>query len=259
MVANLGENGGGLAGGSRAAALMTLRTALEDARDYGRNREAYNQRNRRDYSLSQSDLEALQRVLEGEIPLLVRVQRATDIRTVIQLAGEYDIRAIVMGAAEAWLLADELAAAEIPVILDSMANLPQDFDRLNARLDSASLLSAAGVRVVLGGAGANQNHNARNITQAAGIAVANGLDWQAALRAVTLTPAELYGVADVLGSIEQGKRADLVIWDSDPLELTSYPAQVLIGGTEVPMESRQTLLRDRYLDLTATPPAFRRR
>ena len=259
MVANLGESGGSLAGGSRAAALMTLRTALQDARDYGRNREAYNQRNRRDYSLSQSDLEALQRVLEGEIPLLVRVHRATDIRTVIQLARDYEIRTIVMGATEAWLLADELAAAEIPVILDSMGNLPQNFDRLNARLDSASLLSLAGVRLALGGDGANQNHNARNITQAAGIAVANGLDWQAALRAVTLAPAELYGVADVLGSIEQGKRADLVIWDSDPLELTSYPAQVLIGGEELPMESRQTLLRDRYLDVLATPPAFRQR
>ena len=104
-----------------------------------------------------------------------------------------------------------------------------------------------------------QNHNARNVTQAAGIAVANGLTWETALRAITLTPAEFYGVADRSGSIEVGKDADLVIWGDDPLELMSYPEQVFIQGEHIPMQSRQTLLRDRYLDTSSTrPPAFRR-
>lgn len=257
MVANLGETGSAVAAGSRAAAMMALETALEDARDFSQNREAFLQRNRRDYSVSYSDLEALQAVIDGRVPLLLRVHRASDISTVIRLAREYDVRVIVMGGTEAWLLAEELASAGIPVILDSMANLPQNFDRLNARLDSPALLARAGVRFALGGHGANQNHNARNITQAAGIAVANGLSRAAALEAVTLAAADIYGVGDRLGSIEAGKRANLIIWNSDPLELTSFPDQVLIGGEPVPMESRQTLLRDRYLEVSDTPPAFR--
>jgi imidazolonepropionase-like amidohydrolase len=156
------------------------------------------------------------------------------------------------------MVAEELAAADVSVILDSLANLPDNFDSLNARLDAASILAKAGVRFAIGGDGANQNHNARNITQAAGIAVANGLSWDEALEALTLAPAEMFGVAERIGSLEAGKRADLVIWNEDPLELTSYPDQVFIGGEAVPMQSRQTLLRDRYLDRSSTePPAFR--
>ena len=258
LVANLGETGSEVAAGSRAAALMVLRTALDDARDYAQNVQAFEQGNRRQYSLSRSDLEALQGLLEGDMPLLVNVDRANDISTAIRLAADYDLELIVMGGTEAWMVADELATAGASVILDSLANLPDSFDQLNARLDAASILAKAGVRFAIGGDGANQNHNARNITQAAGTAVANGLSWDEALQAVTLTTAEMYGVADRIGSLEIGKRADFVIWNDDPLELTSYPDQVFIGGEAVPMESRQTLLRDRYLDRTSSkPPAFR--
>lgn len=258
FVANLGETGGQIAAGSRGAALMILRAALDDARDYARNVQAYEQGSRRPYSLSRSDLVALQALLDGSKPLLVRVHRASDIATAIGLAAEYDLDLIVLGGVEAWMVADELAAADASVILDSLANLPGSFEQLNARLDAASVLSQAGVRFAIGGGGANQNHNARNITQAAGIAVANGLSWDEALRALTLAPAEIYGVADRIGSLETGKRADLVIWNDDPLELTSYPEQVYIGGEAIPMESRQTLLRDRYLKAGSDkPPAYR--
>ena len=259
FVANLGETGGTLAGGSRAAALMVLRTALDDARDYARNVQAYEQGNRRKYSLSRNDMRALQELLDGSKPLLVKVHRASDISTAIRLADEYEFGLIVMGGAEAWMVADELAAADASVILDTLANLPGSFEQLNARLDAAAVLARAGVRFAIGGDGASQNHNARNITQAAGIAVANGLSWDDALKALTLAPAEMFGVADRIGSLETGKRADVVIWNDDPLELTSYPEQVFIAGEAVPMESRQTLLRDRYLDRSSgKPPAFRR-
>ena len=258
FVANLGETGGQIAAGSRGAAFMILRAALDDARDYARNVQAYEQGSRRRYSLSRSDLVALQALLDGSKPLLVRVHRASDIATAIGLAAEYDLDLIVLGGVEAWMVADELAAAGASVILDSLANLPGSFDQLNARLDAASVLSQAGVRFAIGGDGASQNHNARNITQAAGIAVANGLSWDEALRALTLAPAEMYGVADRIGSLEAGKRADLVIWNDDPLELASYPEQVYIGGEAIPMESRQTLLRDRYLKAgSGKPPAYR--
>jgi imidazolonepropionase-like amidohydrolase len=137
-----------------------------------------------------------------------------------------------------------------------MNNLPRDFDRINARLDSASILVSAGVTVAFG-AGA-RTHNARNLTQSAGIAVANGLEWDAALATITLAPAQIYGVDALVGSIEAGKAADLVIWADDPLELTNYPEQVYIRGTAISMQSRQTMLRDRYLQTDSTkPPAFR--
>jgi imidazolonepropionase-like amidohydrolase len=258
VVANLGEAGGGLAAGSRAAALMVLRTALDDARDFAANTEAFEERRRRVYSLSRTDLAALGAVLNGDRQLLVNVHRASDISAALRLADDYDIRLIVVGGAESWMVAEELAAANVPVILDSIGNLPGSFERLNARLETAAMLAEAGVRFAVGGDSFSQNHNARNITQAAGIAVANGLSWADGLAAITLAAAEIFGIEEQVGSIEPGKRADLVIWNGDPLELRSYPEQVYIGGKSVPMESRQTLLRDRYRPSGSTlPPAFR--
>lgn len=258
LVMYLGEGGGTLTGGSRAAALLAARTAFDDARDFADNRDAFDSGARRDYSLSRADLEALQPVLDGQTPVVVHVDRASDIRALLALQAEYGLRLVIVGGTEAWLVADELATAGVGVILNAVNNLPGSFDELNARLDSAALLADAGVEIAFGGASSMRNHNARNLTQAAGIAVANGLTWEAALRAITRAPAELYGVADQVGSIEAGKRADLVIWPADPLELTSFPARVFIEGREMPMQSRQTLLRDRYLQRDAAlPPAFR--
>lgn len=258
VIAQLGETGSSLAAGSRAAALMILRTALNDARDYASNREAFEQGRRRNYSLSETDLVALSGVLSGERKLVVDVHRASDISAALRLAADYDIQMIIVGGTEAWLVADELATAGVPVILDSIGNLPGSFERLNARLETAAILAEAGVRFAVGGDSFSQNHNARNITQAAGIAVANGLPWAGGLAAITLAAAEIFGLDEQIGSIEPGKRADLVIWNDDPLELRSYPEQVLIGGRLMPMESRQTLLRDRYMQSESSlPPAFR--
>ena len=256
VVANLGETGSAVAAGSRAAAIQQLRAALADALDYRQNQAAYERGDWREYSVSSADLEALLSVLEGNRSMIFNANRASDIEVIIKLASEFRLSAIIVGAAEAWMLANELATANVSVIIDGTANLPGNFDRINARLESGGILAAAGVRVAFG-AGA-QTHQARNITQSAGNAVANGMDWDDALKAITLAPAEMYGVAAEVGSIEVGKAADLVIWGDDPLELTSYPEQVLIQGESVPMESRQTMLRDRYLQTdTDRPPAFR--
>jgi len=256
VVASLGEAGSSVAGGSRAAAVMVLRAALSDANDYRQNRSAYERGDWREYSVSAADLDTLQSVLNRRIPMLFNVNRASDISVILGIAAEFNIRAIIAGGAEAWMVADELAAADVAVILNGLNNLPGDFDHINARLDSATTLVNAGVTVAFG-AGA-RTHNARNLTQSAGIAVANGLEWDAALQTITLAPAQMYGVDALVGSIEAGKEADLVIWADDPLELTNYPEQVYIQGIAISMQSRQTMLRDRYLQTDSEkPPAFR--
>ncbi len=254
LVVSLGAGGSGLAGGSRAAALLTLRQALDEARVYREDPDDYE---RDEFVHSARDLEALVNVLDGETPLMVLVNRASDIDVLLHLVDEYAIEAIIAGGAEAWMLADELAQANVSVLLDPTANLPGNFDRINARRGSAAVLVSAGVDV--GFFSGYEVHNVRNITQLAGNAVADGLSWDDALRAITLTPAEIYGVDDTNGSIEVGKNADVVIWPGDPLELTNFPYAVLINGQPVDMVSRQTLLRDRYLKTdSGTPPAYRR-
>ncbi len=259
MVVSLGEYGSFFANGSRTGAWLILRNALEEASDYRDHKGDFERGMRRDYQHSIVDLEALQGVISGATPMLVSVDRASDIKVLIALTQEYGLNAIISGGAEAWTLADELADADISVILNVTDNLPGNFDRINARRGGANVLAAAGVRYALSD-GASQSHNARNITQSAGNAVADGLDWDAALRAITLTPAEIYGVAESVGSIETGKAADLVIWPADPFELTTYADQVLINGIVIPMESRQTMLRDRYLQMDSEkPPAYRDR
>ena len=256
IVANFGETGSTVAAGSRAAAIQELRAALTDTLDYRQNKAAYDRGDWRDYSISGTDLDALVSVVEGDRSIIFNANRASDIEVVIGLAAEFSLNAIIVGGAEAWMLADELAVADVSVIIDGTGNLPGDFDQINARLETGGLLPTAGVRVSFG-AGV-RTHQARNITQSAGNAVANGMNWDDALEAITLAPAEMYGVDSELGSIEFGKAADLVIWGADPLELTSYPEKVFIQGESIPMHSRQTLLRDRYLQTdTDKPPAFR--
>jgi imidazolonepropionase-like amidohydrolase len=254
VVVSLGEGGSQFTGGTRGAAWLTLRNALDEALDYREHKGDFERGMRREYVHSISDLEALQGVINGNTPLVASVNRASDIEVLIDFVSDYSVKAIIAGGAEAWMLADELAAAGIPVIVDPTANLPGSFDTINARLGAATILADAGVAVAIGDGG---THNARNLTQAAGNAVAHGLDWDAALRAITLTPAEIYGVASTSGSLEVGKAADVVIWPGDPLELTNYPDQVFINGEKIPMVSRQTLLRDRYLQ-SGTPPAYRK-
>lgn len=227
--------------GGRPTLLLALREAFDEARNgahAGVQRESL---------LGALDAAALQPVLNGEQPLVVDVQRAADIRALLRLADEYGIELVVHGGAEAHLVARELAEKQVPVILDPTRNLPIHFEALAARRDSATLLHRAGVTLAFSAATDNGGHNSRNIRQLAGNAVAQGLPWDAALAAITLNPAKIYGLDSTLGSLEAGKQASFVIWDGDPLELTSYPKQVYAAGVSIPMTSRQTLLRDRYL------------
>jgi imidazolonepropionase-like amidohydrolase len=243
MWARLGEGAPGVLGGTRAATTMRLREVLEDARAYARGREAFDRGQAREYAASRLDLEALQHVLERRIPLVVEAHRASDIVGAIRIARDYNLRLVVTGATEGWMVANDLAQANVPVVIRVLENLPGSFERLGARFDNAALLRQAGVQVILT---SGDTHNARNIRQEAGNAVAHGLSHDEALRAVTLYPARLWGLADY-GSLEAGKVANVVVWGGDPLEILTPVHTVLIRGREIPLVSRQTQLRDRYM------------
>jgi imidazolonepropionase-like amidohydrolase len=256
MVATLGP-GRGPNGGSRAATLLKLREVLEDARLYRTRRADFDRAQLRPLAASRHDLEALQMVLDGRIPMIIEADKSSDIQAAMKLAKDYGFRMILAGGAEAWMVADQLAAAKIPVLTGAMNNIPETFASLGQRQENAGLLHKAGVQVSMignAGGGDEEAFNVRNIRFEAGNAVAYGMDWDAALRAITLTPAETFGVADRVGSLAAGKVADVVVWSGDPLEFATQPEHVFIAGREVTQPSRQDLLEDRYKTL---PPNYR--
>lgn len=246
----MGEAGARAAGGARGAATLMLREALDDARDYARNREAFNGGRRRDYAMSRLDLEALVPVVRGTVPMVVLVHRASDIRAVLRLASDYDIQLILAGVQEGHRVADEIASAGVPVLVNAMTNLPT-FEALSASHANAGLMYEAGVQVVLASFDAN---NSRNLRQVAGFATAYGMPREAALAAITRVPAEVFGLDDRLGTLEVGKVADAVIWTGDPFEVTEWAEQVFIDGRPMSDETRQKALFERYRDLSRLPP-----
>ena len=175
------------------------------------------------------------------------VDRASDILQVLSFAQKEKLRIAISGGAEAWRVAAQLAAAKVPVIVDALEDLPGSFDAVGATLENAARLNRAGVRVAFT-LTSPQPHNIRKLRQTAGVAVAHGLPWDAGLAGLTSVPAEIFGVSDRFGTIERGRLADLVVWSGDPLDVTSLPDRVFIAGRLQPDRSRQTELRDRYLE-----------
>jgi len=244
----------GAVGGARGGVSLRLREVLDDARFWHDNQVAFDAGRTRVVSVSRLDLEALGPVLEGEIPLIVNVHRASDIEAVLRIAEDYGLDLVISGGSEAWMIADQLAVAGVPVIVKPLTNGPAGFDRLGARFDNAAILDQAGVDVIIG---SFDSHNARWLILEAGNAVRFGLHWDVALRAVTLAPAEALGVEDRYGSLDPGKVGNLVIWTGDPFELSSRAESVVIRGVVASPDHRQLELFRRYRYLDAEPPAFK--
>jgi imidazolonepropionase-like amidohydrolase len=178
--------------------------------------------------------------------VIFQVDRAVDIRQVIAFAQRNGMKAVIAGGAEAWVVANDLAKAHVPVVLDPFADLPANFDKIGARLDNAALLGRAGVRVAFM-LNDDASTRAKRIRQAAGNAAAHGLPRDVALAAITATPADIFGVGASRGRIAPGQAADLALWTGDPLEVSTVATSVWIAGQQIEMVSRQTELRDRYL------------
>ena len=236
---HIGQTGASKAGGSRPAALNMLRNALTDA-----NRK-YTSPDDGD-AASRTDAAALAPVLAGRIPLMVGADRASDILAATRLKSQFPrLNLIILGGAEAWMVTDALKAAKASVLIDPVESLPGTFEQIGTRLDNARRLDAAGVQYAFMARTAWFSHNARLLPQHAGNAVANGLPWDAAFKAITLTPAKLFGQPD-LGTLKTGQTANLVVWDGDPLEVMSAPVRVVIGGETQSLSSRQSQLASRY-------------
>lgn len=262
-----GETGAERAGGSRPAMHVALREALADAQLYARNPAGYDGRSKDALTL-RADAAALVPVVQGRMPLMVHVERAADILATLDLKREFSsLKLVLVGAAEGWTVADRIAAARVPVIANAMLDLPASFEQLAATQSNVGRLTAAGVVTGIGMLNEDETHMARVTSQLAGNMVAltripgaAGLDWGHALAAITSRPAEAIGMAGEIGVLKPGAHGDVVVWDGDPLELSSSPVAIWIDGVQQPMGTRQLRLRDRYRSLApeGLPKAYDR-
>ena len=255
--------GGSRSGLSRPAMIVTFRNAMAAARDPARYADQG-----KDALITRADAEALAPVANGRMPLLVHVERASDMLALIDLKRDFPaLKLVFVGATEGWLVASQLAAAHVPVIASALNDLPESFDQLGATQSNIGRMKAAGVLVGIGTINNDESRQARLEKQYAGNLVgltklpgATGLDWNAAFAAITSAPAEAIGMGDEIGSLKTGRRGDVVIWDGDPLELGTGVAAVYIDGIKQPLRIRQDALRERYMlpGEGALPKAYER-
>lgn len=258
----LGEQGAKLAGGSRVAAHVALRNALREAKELAA-LPAGSQR-QSDAMLTRPDALALAKVLDGSEPLYVGVERAADIRSVLALKGEFPkLNLVLVGASEGWLVAGEIAAAHVPVIAMPLRDLPDAFETLAATQSNVGRMTKAGVKVAIGMfTGGNQpryaTQQAGNLVALTRLPGAAGLTWGQAFAAISSIPAEISGYGGKAGVLAPGAVGDVVLWDGDPLELSSAPLEVWVDGVKQPLDNHQTRLRDRYkdLDTSVLPKAY---
>lgn len=259
--------GGSRSGASRPAMIAMFRNALAQVKDYVRAPAAYADQGK-DALLTRADAAALVPVANGTMPLLIHVERASDMLALIDLKRDFPaLKLVFVGAAEGWLVASEIASARIPVIASALTDLPGSFDQLGATQSNIGRMKAAGVMVGIGTINDDEARQARLEKQYAGNLVAltklpgaTGLDWNAAFAAITSVPAEAIGMGGEIGSLKAGRRGDVVIWDGDPLELGTGVAAVYIDGIKQPLRTRQDALRDRYMlpGEGALPKAYER-
>ena len=253
---------GGSGGESRAETFSIMEDLLEFASSIdSKDMESY--RNLSDLivdspiaetmELHPRDLKALHRLMNDDLPLIMKANRASDILKLIEIKEKYDLNLIIMGAQEAGLVANKIAESDIPLIINPINNIPGSFDELAANIELASNLESLGITLMFN---APRSHNYHLIRQGAGVAVANGMSYEGALKAITLSPVEIFKLGK-RGQIAQGNIADLIIWDADPLEPSSMPEKVFINGKDIDLTTRMSRLTDRYTKEKDKPNGYR--
>ena len=203
--------------------------------------------------LQSRDVKALFRLIDDKLPLIIKANRATDILKLLEIKKKYNLNLIIMGAQEASLVAKQISSSNTPLIINPINNIPGSFDELASNINLSSRLEAEGIKLIFSSGGGQNSHLVR---QGAGIAVANGMSYGGAIRALTSNVADSFNIAR-RGLIKPGNIADLVIWEADPLEPSSMPEKVFINGVDMDLTTRSTRLRDRYIKNLDKPNTYR--
>tara|TARA_B100000674_G_scaffold5684_1_gene4597 strand:- start:216 stop:1448 length:1233 start_codon:yes stop_codon:yes gene_type:complete len=245
----------GAVGGSRAETIQIMESMFELAlnRDELELEELLGTTFASSMDMQLQDIQALSRVVNREIPLVLEVNRATDILQALRLKNDYDLELVLMSVEEAPLVLDQILASGVSVIIDPMDNIPDSFDELASNIKLGGILSNAGIKVMFS---TQRSHNYHLMRQGAGNAVAHGMTYQAGISGMTSIVADVFNIQD-RGSIKEGHFADIVIWSEDPLEPSAYPTTVIINGSEMSLETRASRLTERYTDKRDIPSSYK--
>ena len=241
--------------GSRAETLTILESLLELGQKAGSTpvEEVLEMRLADQLELQAQDIRALNNLVNKDLPFVLEINRAVDILQAIALKEKYGLNLVLSSVEEAPMVIDQLQASGIPVIIDPMDNIPDSFDELGSSLMLGKVLDQAGIKVMFS---TQRSHNYHLMRQGSGNAVAYGMSYESAIRGMTLTVAETFKLGN-RGSIIEGKIADIVVWDADPLEPSSFPKFVFIDGKLQDLSSRSTRLTERYTNKDEKPSSYK--
>ena len=253
---------GALSSGSRAESLILLRDLLEfasilDEKDMASSKKISEAIE--DFEIAElmdlqpRDVIALYNLLNKNLPLIIKTNRASDILKLIDIKKLYGLNLVLMSAQEATLVADEIAVNNIPVIINPFDNIPDSFDELASNIRIAASLEEAGINVMFS---ESRTHNYHLIRQGAGNAVANGMSYLGAIMALTSNVAKSFNIPD-RGLLQNGMKADIVIWEDDPLEPSTFPVKVFINGNDMDLTTRSSRLTERYVDKRDLPNTYK--
>ncbi|KCZ49247.1 amidohydrolase family protein [Hyphomonas pacifica] len=228
----------------RAAMFPMLKALLEDVSLYAAKETPGDMSGLTQKNWTRADLDALAPVARGEAPLVIEVDRASDISQMLKIGKALNLKMVLVGAAEGWVVADEIAEAGASVVLNPIDNLPSNFDQVRASIENATRLNAAGVRLAL--TSNRDGHDVRLTRYHAGMAVAHGLPYDAAVKAITVNPARMFGDTTG-GEIAVGQDADIAVWSGDPLQPLTDLVVLYVRGEAQPKTDRLTVLRKKYV------------
>jgi imidazolonepropionase-like amidohydrolase len=236
---------------TRMGMAAQLRQAFIDAQDYEQKLAAYDKKKSDEKEKDKAGappkrdlkLEALLPYLQGKKPVVLAAEEPNDLQTALDLANEFHLKVILNHVTHSAALLDKIAATKLPVIVGPIYEQPKESERYDAVFRMPAELAKRGVKIAFASYDA---HMARNLPYAAGYAVAFGLSPEEALKALTLNPAQMWGVDKDLGSLDTGKMGNVVVANGDPLDVKTDVKHVFIQGQEIPLVSKQTELRDQY-------------